>query len=133
MNVDQKQRQETETPQNLPPELKLLYDCLSARLDSLDQKIESKGLTECVETIENVQTNVDGRLTHVERENADLKQRLNDIEDKMLETSIVITGISEEKWEESEPRRIKLNKELANALPGETHDEKLQKACQQKD
>ena len=41
----------------------------------------------------------------------------------MLETSIVITGISEEKWEDPEPRRQKLNHELANTLHGETYDE----------
>ena len=57
----------------------------------------------------------------------DLKQRLTNIEDKMLETSIVIRGISEEKWEDPVPRRQKLNHELANTLHGETYDEKIEK------
>ena len=119
----------TEDLQNLPPELKLLYDCLSARLDSLDKRLE-QNVPECVETLELAQTKTDGRISRIEKENSDLKKRLVNIEDKMLETSVVISGINEEKWEESEPRRLKLNKELANALPGETYDEKLKKASE---
>ena len=39
----------------------------------------------------------------------------------------MITGISEEKWEDPEPRRLKINHELANTLHGETYEEKLKK------
>ena len=54
--------------------------------------------------LKKIQDKVDGRLNRIEKENMDLKQRLTNIEDKMLETSIVITGISEEKTEDPEPR-----------------------------
>ena len=130
MNADIDPKTTIEAPQNLPPELKLLSDCISARLDVLDKKIDTKNIPERVETIEKIQDKVDGRLNRIEKENMDLKQRLTNIDDKMLETSIVITGISEEKWEDPEPRRQKLNRELANTLPGETYDEKLKKASE---
>ena len=130
MNADIDLKTTIEAPQNLPPGLKLLYDCISARLDVLDKKIDTKNIPECVETIEKIQDKVDGRLNRIEKENMDLKQRLTNIEDKMFETSIVITGISEKKWEDPEPRQQKLNRELANTLHGETYDEKLKKASE---
>ena len=74
------------------------------------------------------QFQTDARLTKIEKENEELKQRLVSVEDKLLETSIVINGISEEKYEEPEPRRAKLNRELACILSGNTEDEKLEKA-----
>ena len=116
-----------EDPHHLPPELKLLYDCLSARLDSIDKRLE-KAAPERVETLEIKQCITDGRLQRVERENQNLQQRLTSIEDKMLETSLVFSGFPEEKWEEEEPRRTKLTREIANTLHGETEDEKLKKA-----
>ena len=61
-------------------------------------------------------------------ENEELKQRLVTVEDKLLESSIIINGISEEKYEEPEPRRAKLNKELACILSGNTDEEKLESA-----
>ena len=45
-----------------------------------------------------------------------------------MENSIVISGISEDKYKEPEPRRTKLNSEIANTLCGNTHEERLQVA-----
>ena len=64
----------------------------------------------------------------MEKENEELKQRLVSIEDKLLENSVVINGISEEKFEELEPRREKVNKEIACILSGNTFKEKLENA-----
>ena len=64
----------------------------------------------------------------MEKENEELKQQLVNIEDKLLENSVIINGISEEKFEEPEPRREKLNRELATILSGNTFEEKLENA-----
>ena len=72
MNADIDPKTTIEAPQNLPPELKLL--CISARLDVLDKKKDTKNIPEHVETIEKVQDKVDGRLNRIEKENMDLKQ-----------------------------------------------------------
>ena len=64
----------------------------------------------------------------MEKENEELKQRLVNIEDKLLENSVIINGISEEKFEEPEPHRDKLNKEIARILSGNTFEEKLENA-----
>ena len=112
---------------NLPPDLKLLYDSLSVRLDSIDWKIDPN-LSSQVEQVETKQHKTKARLFKIEKENEELKQWLVSIEDKLLENSVVINGISEEKFEELEPCRTKLNRELANILSGNTYEEKLETA-----
>ena len=82
----------------------------------------------CVEHVETEQKKTEARLTKVELENKELKQCLVSIEDKLLENSIVINGISEEKYEDPEPRHSKLNRELAHILSGNTDEEKLENA-----
>ena len=112
---------------NLPPDLKLLYDSLSVCLDSIDRKIDPN-LSSRVEHVETKQLKTEARLFKVEKENEELKQRLVSIEDKLLENSVVINGISEEKFEEPEPCREKLNKEIARILSGNSFEEKLENA-----
>ena len=70
----------------------------------------------------------EARLFKIEKENEELKQQLVNIEDKLLENSFVINGNSEMKFEELEPHRTKLNRELANILSGNTYEEKLETA-----
>ena len=86
---------------NLFPDLKLLYDSLSVRLDSIDWKIDPN-LSSQVEQVETKQNKTEARLSKIEKENEELKQWLVSIEDKLLENSVVINGISEEKFEEPE-------------------------------
>ena len=112
---------------HLPPELKLLYDTLNIRLESIESKIDPNISTR-VDDVETKQKKTDARLTKIEMENEELKLKLVSIEDKLLESSIVINGISEEKYEEPEPRHTKLNKELAHILSGDTEEEKLERA-----
>ena len=86
---------------NLPPELKLLY----VSLTKMTSKVEK-----------------------IEQENQELKQKLVRIEDKLLENNLIISGIEEPKFEEDGPRREKLDVIIAKTLPGETTEEKLEKA-----
>ena len=74
------------------------------------------------------QVELKSRLSRVECENESLKQKITLMEDKMLEQNIVITGISEDKWEDLEPRKGKVCSVLANLMEGTTHEEKLKKA-----
>ena len=112
---------------DLPPDLKLLYDTLNVHLSSIENKIDPNVATH-VEHVETQQRKTEAHLTKVEIENEELRQRLVSIEDKLLENSIVINGISEEKYEDPGPRCTKLNIELACILSGNTNEEKLEKA-----
>ena len=58
----------------------------------------------------------------------ELKQKLTVIEDQMLENCVVLTGLNEDKWENPEPGRNLIYRELASIFPGEDEDEKLAKA-----
>ena len=51
-----------------------------------------------------------------------MKQRLTNLEDKILEHNIVVSGI-EGQWEEDEQRVNKINCELAKLFTVETQDE----------
>ena len=74
------------------------------------------------------QVKLKSRLSRVERENESLKQKITLMEDKMLEHNIVITGISEDKWEDPEPRKDKVCTVLASLMEGDNQEEKLEKA-----
>ena len=69
--------------------------------------------------------NLERKLITVERENESLKQRLTNLEDKMLEHNIVVSGIEEGQWEEDESRMNKVNCELAKLFTVETQDEAI--------
>ena len=83
---------------------------------------------EDVKVLKHAQGQIETRLTLVEKENMELKQKLTDIEDQMLETCVVLSGIDEDKWEDPDPRRDLVDKELSILMPGNTAEEKLEKA-----
>ena len=126
--------------ENLPPDLKLLYDSISQKLDECLDPLESKvnilfdgesSLPKHVKDVAHVkykQSIMEVRLNMVECENAELKQKLTKIEDMILENSVIVSGLSENNWEEAESRRELLNMELAKILPGETLEVKLSNA-----
>ena len=139
---------ESETPpvkkanmsDKLPPDLKLLYDSLSQkwdeRIDPLKSKVnalfseESKlpRHNELVKEMKLNQGKLESRLNMIEKENVELKQKLTEIEDQMLENCVVLTGLNTDKWENPEPRRSLIDKELATILPGVDEEEKLANA-----
>ena len=59
-----------------------------------------------------------------------MKQRLTNLEDKMLEHNIVVSGIEEGQWEEDELRMNKVNCELSKLFTVETQDEAKKKVLQ---
>ena len=123
--------------EQLPPELKLLYDSLSQRwdecLDPLESKVnalfsEDSKLPQHIEEVKEIkrnQTKIETRLTIVEKENIELKQKLSEIEGQLVENCVIMSGIKEQKWEEAEPRRVLINNELLAIAPGSTNEEKL--------
>ena len=89
----------------LPPDLKLLYDSLSQkwdeRMDPLEAKVnalfsEEANLPKHIEVVNEMklhQGKLETRLNLVEKENIELKQKLTEIKDQMLETCVVLTGL----------------------------------------
>ena len=124
----------------LPPDLKLLYDSLSQkwdeRMDPLEAKVntlfsEEANLPKHIEVVNEMkihQGKLETCLNLVEKENIELKQKLIEIEDQMLETYVVLTGLHEDKWEDAEPRHMLIDKELSVIAPGENDEERLANA-----
>ena len=95
--------------ENLPPDLKLLYDSISQKLDERLDPLESKvnilfdgksTLPKHVEDVAHVkykQSIMEARLNMVECENVELKQKLTKFEDIILENSVIVSGLSENK------------------------------------
>ena len=121
----------------LPPELKLLYDSLNQRWDERMDPIEAKvnvlfredsELPKHIEEVKEIKVNqskMETRLSMVEKENIELRQKLSEIEGQLMENCVVVSGVKEHKWEEPEPRRDLINNELLAIAPGSTNDEKL--------
>ena len=115
----------------LPPDLQLLYDNLSEKIEPVETKLNSLvgsefNLPKHIEDVNELKVqhkNMERKLTRVEQENESLKQKLTNLEDKMLEHNIVLSGIEEEQWEEEDSRMDKVNCELAKLFTGETQDE----------
>ena len=126
------------TAPQLPADLQLLYDSLSKKIDEKIEPVESKlnslvgsefNLPKHIEDVNEIkvqQKNLERKLSKVEHENENLKQKLINLEDKMLEHNIVLFGIDEEKWEEDEPRMDKVNRVLSRIMMMDTQNEKTE-------
>ena len=128
---------------NLPPELKLLYVSLTKMVEQKMQPIEKiendmktllkdrELLPEYVQKVQNLEQNTEqlnSKEEKTEQKNKELKQKLVKIEDKLLENNLIISGVEEPKFEEDGPCRDKLDIIIVKTLPGETNEEKLEKA-----
>ena len=88
-------------------------------------------LPEYVQKVQNLEQNtkqLNSKVEKIEQENQELKQKLVKIEDKLLENNLIISGVEEPKFEEDGLRRDKLDIIIVKMLPGETNEEKLEKA-----
>ena len=132
--------QEDQSIFNNKTALQLLYDSLSKKIDQKIEPVESKlnslvgsefNLPKHIEDVNEIKVqhkNLERKLTKVEHENENLKQKIINLEDKMLEHNIVLSGINENKWEELEPRREKVSRELARIVTGDTQAERIENA-----
>ena len=119
--------------EKLPPDLKLLYDSLTQKWDERMDPLKAKEAnlpkhTEIVNKMKIHRGKLETRLNLVEKENIELKHKLTEIEDQMLETCVVLTGLHEDKWKDTEPKRMLINKELSVIAPGENDEERLANA-----
>ena len=138
--------QEDQTPNKidtipqLPPDLQLLYNSLSKKIDQKIEPVETKlnslvgsqfSLPKHIKDVKEIKVkhkNLERKLNKGEDKNENLKQKIINLEDKMLEHNIVISGISEDKWEDPKPCREKVSKELSKIMSGNTPAKRLDNA-----
>ena len=58
------------------------------------------------------------------------KTKIDNIQNKMLDSSVVISGMYEDKWEKDESQREKLNKTMEKIQESKTEEEKFKKASE---
>lgn len=90
----------------------------------LTAKEDTEALVSSVNTLTEETKKIERKCTKIELENEKLKERLKDIETKLLDSSITIHGMPENKWEEDPERCELVRYVLSTALPGTT-DEKI--------
>ena len=99
---------------------------------SIDQLLESKEenekFREDVTKLVKENKTITNRCIHIEKENKKLKDRLNDLENKLLDCSIIVHGITEEVDETETERREKLVVIMARTITRQTMDECIEVA-----
>ena len=102
--------------------IKPLQDCMS-KLEKSHEALEYKG--ELISAIkrENNLLKLDCNL--VQKENEQLKQRINKIENKLIACNVILHGISDQVWELKEVTREKALSAISHIANGKTPEEKL--------
>ena len=89
----------------------------------LETKEENEKFREDVTKLVKENRTITNRCVHIEKENKKLKDRLNDLENKLLDCSIIVHGITEEVDETDAERREKLIVIMARTIRRQTMDE----------
>ena len=89
----------------------------------LETKEENEKFREDVTKLVKENKTITNRCVHIEKENKKLKDRLNDLENKLLDCSIIVHGITEEVDETDAERREKLIVIMARTIRRQTMDE----------
>ena len=99
---------------------------------SIDQLLESKEenekFREDVTKLVKENKTITNRCVHIEKENKKLKDRLNDLENKLLDCSIIVHGITEEVDETESERKEKLIVIMARTITRHTMEECIEVA-----
>ena len=107
-------------------------DKLKPIQESIDQLLESKEendkFREDVTKLVKENKTITNRCVYIEKENKKLKNRLNDLENKLLDSSIIIHGINEEVDETEMDRKEKLIMVMARTITRRNHEEKIEVA-----
>ncbi|MCG8621437.1 MAG: NADAR family protein, partial [Proteobacteria bacterium] len=68
------------------------------------------------------------RLNHVEEQNRKLTRRVCALENKLLESNVIFSGIPESTWEEASARKEKIIEAIASTVLGQTYQERYEVA-----
>ena len=122
----------------LPGEAKseLTLEAVKKLLEPMNERI-NKILTEQTKTNDTIGSaallkeeneKLKQRMSKIEETNKLLQQRINNLENRILGSNIILTGIYEGAWETEEARRGVLYEVIANTIIGRTFEEKLETA-----
>ena len=82
----------------------------------MDTKSETERFQGEVSNLITQTSNITARCSNIESENKKLKDRLNNLENKLLDCSLIINGISEDLKEMEDDRKEKVVMVIANTV-----------------
>ena len=95
-----------------------------SHIEKTNKKLEEKGELISAMKIENEKLHVDCKIIKIEK-NRKLKDRLNEIENKLLENNIMVQGIPDQAWELSSNLQEKALVAILHLANGKNVQEKL--------
>ena len=111
---------------------KRLFVGFAQLIDPLKKDIEDlkKNNNGCVNCDDSTSVKIDKKFQRNEEKQCKIEDRLNLIEDQLLENNIIFQGIRETEYDDRDDVKIQVIKTLANIMEGETDEEKRTKAGQ---
>ena len=129
-------KQESKQCKKLSPDLEDLRseveDMISPLQASINILLELKtswelSMQECA-TLRSQNTQLHTRITKVENENKLLNVRVQRLEDKLLESHVVLHGVPDTLWEPMETTREKVLTAISHTISGESHEARMDQA-----
>ena len=87
-----------------------------------------EGLREC-QLVKEKNTELQARVERVKNENRKLSNKVNELEDKLLEGNIIFQGILEQLWEPSNTTKEKVLNAISHTISGDTVEDRMDQAC----
>ena len=94
----------------------------------LNSQAEVKATIREAATLKSENEKLKRRVTKMEEINENLCRRLSAIENRLLESNIILTGIREGAWETEEARKESVYEVISETVLGRTFDDRLQTA-----
>ena len=134
----------TPKDQTPPLELKSLWEEMNAGFDRIEKKMHAdfqelitplkdsikeliEGLKECQE-LRMMNNDLQHRVNKVEQDNIKLNNKVQQLEDKLLEGNLVFQGIPETLWETHNSTKEKIVLAISHIISGEDLDDRLNQA-----
>ena len=106
--------------------IKEIQQPMDAKLDALiDIQNKQREQDENMQELKKEQNNLKRKYEKTEHENENLKIRMSKLENKLLESNLIMHGISEEAWEQEKSRTEKIYAAIANTIENDDPWEKL--------
>ena len=131
-------KKKEEEQEDLPPELEKLRRLLKTDIDEATQSLKNsitslersnkilleKGVE--IDNIKKVNNRLQENCNQIHQENQRLKTRLIAVENKLLENNIILQGVPDQAWEQSDVTREKALTAISTIANGDTDQKKME-------
>ena len=106
-----------------------LIDPIEAKLNQLlDMKEKQERQEIEIEQLHTTQSELYKRCMRIEHDNKKLRSRIERLEEKLLESNLIMHGVKEDPWEDTETRKDKVYRMIAHTIDQEDLHDRLNTA-----